>query len=68
MIRTGHVIAALVGIVLVAWAQSADPTFPAMGGKLPTVLWSSLFFGLCWECIVRLSRILNGLLTGKRAE
>lgn len=60
MIRTGHVVAAFVGVVLVAWLRTAEPgSIPA--GNVPAVLWISLFFGALWECIVRLGKLLKGI-------
>jgi hypothetical protein len=67
MIRTSHVIAAFIGVVLVGIGQATDPTFPN-AGPAATVLWTSLMFGAVWELVLRVGRALYGLLSGERAE
>lgn len=64
-IRISHLIAALVGIMLVAWGRT-DPTFPMQGHDLPVVFWVAVLFIFGWEGILRASRLLKGLLTGER--
>jgi hypothetical protein len=61
-IRTGHIVAAFVGSMLFGMLLM-DPQMaaahPGFGGQLQAVLWGSLFGGLTWECIIRLSRSLS---------
>ena len=59
MIRTGHVVAAFIGVVFAAYINWKVPSQHA--GALPTVLWVSVFFGALWECIVRLWKLLQGV-------
>lgn len=55
--RWHHALAAFIGVVLVAYVQWDDPAV-ANPGKAATVLMASLLFGLLWECILRLFRLL----------
>lgn len=59
--RNSHIIAGFIGVLLVGYAQWADPTFPR-NGAIATVAFVSVLFGLLWECAVRLSRIVLSLL------
>lgn len=62
--RISHVIAGFIGVVLVGWAQWADPTFPSPN-PVVTVAFTAVLFGLLWECVIRLSRLAKGLLPRK---
>lgn len=58
-----HALAAFLGVMFVAYAQWDDPAV-SNPGKAATVVLASLFFGLLWECILRLFRLLiHGRLT-----
>jgi hypothetical protein len=61
MIKNSHVVAAFAGVVLVAWLQWTDPSFPNPG-RLTTVWQAALFFGLLWECMLRLPPLFDRLL------
>lgn len=64
--RNSHIVAALVGVVLVGFAQWADPTFPR-NGAIATVAFTAVLFGLLWECVIRLSHIALSLLGRQHA-
>ena len=64
--RKSHIVAAFVGVVLVAFAQWADPTFPR-NGAIATVAFTAVLFGLLWECVTRLSAIVRSLLSSQNA-
>ena len=66
-IRASHIVAALLGIALIAWGRM-DPTFPMQGHDLPTVFWVAALFIFGWECILRAFRLVHRLLTGETTE
>ena len=65
--RTSHIVAAFLGVMLVGWVQWSDPTFPNPS-PVVTVAYIGVLFGLLWECVIRLSRLVHGLLARKRSH
>ena len=65
-IRTSHVIAAFIGMVVFAYIRF-DGGMPK-ASNLAVVFWGAAIFGMGWECIVRLLSLLQRLLTGERAK
>lgn len=65
MIRASHVIAAFVGVALVAWAKVSDPLFPQTAWPIQSVF-VAILFAMMWECCVRLFGIVRSLLAGKK--
>ncbi len=63
-IRKDHVAAAFLGIVLLAWGHSSGELH-THAAKVFEVLTTALVFGALWECILRASRLLVGLLLGR---
>ena len=61
MIRNSHVIAAFVGVVLAGWLQWSTPGYEPPK-PIVTVLFVGVTFGLLWECAIRLSVLIRGLL------
>lgn len=60
MVRTGHVVAAFIGVLILAALRASDPASPvAQANPVMAVLWTALMFGAVWELISRLSKLLK---------
>jgi hypothetical protein len=67
MVRVSHVIAALVGVILVGWLEWSDGQ--SLVKLAPAILaWGGLLGMGLWECMSRLPALLDKLLTHKRAK
>lgn len=66
--RLSHFIAGTIGIAVFAWLRWTDPRPVEAMSLVPALIWGPIFFGLLWECCIRIFLAGQKLLTGHRAH